>query len=124
MIKGIGIDMTTISEIKSIMQTKAFVSRTFTEEEQKNAEKSDCPEEYLATRFAAKEAVYKAIASNVKNKKFDMRIVETLNDKNGKPYINCSKELDLILKECSISNIHISITTEGDFATAFVIAEE
>lgn len=83
----------------------------------------DNRDEYLAARFAAKEAVFKAVAPLLQNQQFDLRIVETLNREDGSPYVNVTGKLETILEQANVQKLHISITTEGEYAAAFVIAE-
>ena len=126
MVRGIGVDTASISEIARLISIeksgKAFEQRFFTENERESASKRNDPAEYYATRFAAKEAVYKAIASLLVEKTFDLRLVEALNDTNGAPFIHINERFRHILQEACVNVLHISITTEGDFATAFVVA--
>lgn len=128
MIRGIGVDTVDIDEIRRFLNTealkKSFVTHTFTKEERLAAERCDDPPEYLATRFAVKEAVYKAVAHLTPEKTFDMRIVETLNREDGSPYISVSKPMAEVLKSSDTDILHISITTENHYATAFVIGEK
>lgn len=114
MIKGIGIDTVEISRIKKSLQIKGFLTNVFTKSEIDNCHGNI--EEYYATRFACKEAVFKAINKYLV---IDLRTIETLNREDGSPYVVMKDEY----KEAGISNIHISITTEMGTATAFVIAE-
>ena len=125
MIVGIGIDVVNISEIARYLDetNNAFLNHTFTRKEVENSKNTTNQAEYLATRFAAKEAVFKAVAHLTKNKSFDLRIVETLNDKDGYPFINACEELKLLLTQAIIKNLHVSITTEDNYATAMVVAE-
>lgn len=124
MIKGIGVDMVDIRDVKRYLQNPTFAKHTFTIQEQQEAEKRLNTAEYLATRFAAKEAVFKAIASNTLKKGFDFRIVETLNREDGSPEIIVNEALRVLLNQAGVKNLHISITTETDYAIAFVIAED
>ena len=86
MVKGVGIDLVDVNQLKELDErTKgAFFRRTFTTEEQRQAEM--CPDkyEYLATRFAAKEAVFKAVNGLLPVGSLDFRTIETLNEANGK----------------------------------------
>lgn len=125
MIRGIGIDMTSISEITAIQKrlSEGAFARMFTSKELAASCDALNPTEHLATRFAAKEAVFKAVAHLLNEKHFDLRLVETLNYDDGSPYINVNDRLRGILNRVGVSNLFISITTEGNFATAFVIAE-
>ena len=124
MIKGIGVDMTSVDEVERLLHVcgNAFINRTFTLKEIRTAEKSENSIEYFATRYAAKEAVFKAIAPSVEEP-FDFRIVETLNQKDGCPFVNTNNELGQILKKAGIEEILISITTESRFVIAFVIGQ-
>lgn len=83
MVKGIGIDMVDIREMEKCLKNPTFARHTFTVLEQQEAIKRANPTEYLATRFASKEAVFKAIANLTLEKGFDLRIVETLNREDG-----------------------------------------
>lgn len=125
MIRGIGIDTVTISEMARMMENMSdgALGRMFTGRELTAAHLSSDSAEYLATRFAAKEAVFKAVAHLLEEKHFDLRMVETLNRDDGSPYINIDGLMRGILNRAGVSHLHISITTEGDLATAFVIAE-
>jgi len=125
MIRGIGIDTVTISEMAGISEGvgAGAMARMFTAEELTSSGNTSNPAEYLATRFAAKEAVFKAVAPLLTGQYFDLRVVETLNRIDGSPYINIDDRLRDVLDRSGVHNLHISITTEGDLATAFVIAE-
>lgn len=101
----------------------AFIRHTFTQAERESAKERPRPEEYFATRFAAKEAVFKAMAHLLPDKIFDLRIVETLSHDDGSPFISTNAELRPLLELAEVDTLHISITTQDDFATAFVIAE-
>lgn len=114
MIKGIGIDTVDINRIKKSLEIKGFLTSTFTENEINNCHGN--VNEYYATRFAAKEALYKAINKYLS---VDLRTIETLNNSDGSPYIVMKKEYI----DAGISKIHISITTEANLASAFCIIE-
>ena len=107
MIKGIGIDVVEISRIRKSLSFKGFKKSTFTENEIKNVHGEEC--EYYATRFACKEAVFKAL-----QKEMDWRKIETLNREDGSPYVNIEGE----------GKIHISISTDAGMAVAFCVIEE
>ena len=110
MIIGIGIDAVDIKRMEKSLAIKGFKEKTFTAKEVLNCHGN--LNEYYATRFAAKEAVFKAIG-----KPKDWRLIETLNDENGKPYITYRQEFEGL-------NIHISITTETNLAIAYCVAEK
>ena len=122
---GIGVDMVDIAEIRRLLEPVdgAFFRRTFTEGERKAALGKKDMAEYLATRFAVKEAVFKAVGPRTKDKIFDYRRVETLNAPDGSPYVVVDDFLRPLLEEAGFREISVSITTEGPYAVAFVVAE-
>lgn len=124
MIKGIGVDTVYIPDIeKQFALGKRHLSHIFTERELAHAKEQAQPAEYLATRFAVKEAVFKAIAHLLPERRFDLRIVETDNHEDGCPFVCIHDGFAPIMERAGIFCIHVSITTEKDYATAFVIAE-
>lgn len=72
-----------------------------------------------AARFAAKEAIFKAISNILSNKyKIEWKDIEIINDKNGKPYVNINNI------ECAYSvEISMSHVKEYAIATALAIIE-
>lgn len=104
MILGIGTD---IVEHKRINLNIAKRILTKLEYEVFEAKNSDLQVEYLASRFAAKEAIVKAT-----NKEYMINQIEILNTKSGKPY--CS----------NIEGIQLSISHEQAYSVAFAIYEK
>ena len=109
MIIGIGVDTVQISRISKSLLIPSFISLTFTINEVNNLHGDEAT--YYATRFACKEAVFKALGI-----KMDWRQVETLNREDGSPYVVMREEYGNV-------RIHISITTEAGLATAFCVVE-
>ncbi|GFQ65637.1 holo-[acyl-carrier-protein] synthase [Trichonephila clavata] len=70
---------------------------------------------YFAKRFAAKEAFVKAQGTGF-SQGIIMKDIEIYSDVRGKPYIAVRK--DFISKDYKI---HLSLSDDGDYATAFVI---
>ena len=126
MIRGIGIDTVDIRRMEKALgngEPSPFELRVFTENERADAPEGLRRAAYFAARFAAKEAVFKAAAHLLPEKNFDLRIVETRHGENGFPYIYEEGPLGEILRKAGIARLHLSVTTEADLATAFVIAE-
>lgn len=125
MVLGIGMDLTEVKEVKRLAEEvgEAFVSKTFSKMEQKNFKNAAEPWEYLASRFAVKEAVFKALAHLTKDKTFDFRIVETWNHEDGSPYVKITPVLKGLMEEAGVKKLLVSVTHEKDYAGAFVIAE-
>lgn len=129
---GIGIDMVSIAEIARIageMDPKhperldAFVRRAFTPAEVELALARHNPAEFLAGRFAVKEAAFKALAPRTAEG-FDFRIIETLTAPSGAPVITIdAPKLQPVLAEAGVTELLVSITNEDDYAVAVVLAQ-
>ena len=128
MIRGIGVDTVDIRRIERMLEKEpepAFFRRVYTEKEKEMAPKTanlHVRAEYYAARFAAKEAVFKALGHLTSEKTFDLCMVETLHHPDGSPYVNTDGPLAPVLAAADVEGIHLSITTEGDYATAFEIS--
>ncbi len=81
---GIGVDIIEIKRIEKSIKNfgKDFLNKIFTENEIAYVKKYKFPNQHYAVRFAAKEAVYKALGL----KDVSWKNIEILNDKDGKPY--------------------------------------
>ena len=115
MIHGIGTDIVYIPRILRILQKygEKFLNRIYTKKEIELSRKYNSQEmraRYFAKRFAAKEAFVKARGSG---QGITMKDIEIYNDVRGKPYLTVSKDF--------ISKIHLSLSDDGDYATAFVV---
>ncbi|MBP2243242.1 holo-[acyl-carrier protein] synthase [Cytobacillus eiseniae] len=116
MISGIGIDIVELVRIKKIYSRQVkFINRILTKNEQLILEglTEDRKIEYIAGRFAAKEAFSKALGTGF-GSQLSFLDIEITKDKNGKPFI--SKPL----KE----GVHLSISHSKEYAVAQVIIEE
>ena len=103
-----------INRIKESLKIEGFRESVFSPNEIFN-EHGD-PSEYYATRFASKEAVYKAISKYID---IDLRTIETLNQIDGSPYVVYNE----VFSHIGIEKIHISITTESGLAMAYCVVE-
>ncbi|MFP3016209.1 MAG: holo-[acyl-carrier-protein] synthase [Wolbachia sp.] len=115
MIHGIGTDIVYIPRVSRILQKygEKFLNRIYTEKEIELSRKYNSQEmraRYFAKRFAAKEAFVKARGSG---QGIIMKDIEIYSDVRGKPYIAVRKDF--------LSKIHLSLSDDGDYATAFVI---
>ena len=115
-----GTDIIEISRIKkSIEDTDGkFIERVFTPKEIEYCEKKNTQKyQHYAARFAAKEAVFKAISCKLENKvEISWQDIEILNDNTGRPYV---KILNSNLN--NITNIDISLSHCKEYAIANVV---
>ena len=116
-IYGIGTDIIEISRIEiSINRTKTFKEKVYTKNEIEHIEKKRNPYASYAGRFAAKEAVSKALGTGVRN--FSLRDIEILNDELGKPNIILYNNLNDFTKKFVFQ---VSISHSKKYAVSMVI---
>ena len=128
MIVGIGTDICDIRRIENSIEKfgERFLNKTFTESEQAYCDCKARPAMSYAKRFAAKEAVAKALASD-ETGPLSWTSVEVQNDPSGRPIVVLKKDAKarsaLRCPEGHQMNIHLSLSDDYPYATAFAIAE-
>ena len=114
-----GVDIIEISRIKQSIESLGdkFVNKIYTKNEIKYCEsKGKSKYEHYAARFAVKEAAFKAVSEQVKDKyEISWKDIETINDQNGRP-----KTEILFLNSTNIENIDVSISHCKEYAIANV----
>ena len=126
MILGVGTDIVDARRIgKSIDQfADTFIDRIFTTAERAAADATSQPQAYFAKRFAAKEAVYKAL-SGAGVSGLGWQQAETLSLPNGTPVMSltgqCKTALEALTPDGYKAQISISLSDEPPYALAFVI---
>ena len=126
MILGVGTDIVDARRIaKSIDRfTNKFTARIFTKAERVAAAATSQPQAYFAKRFAAKEAVYKAL-SGAGVSGLSWQQAETLSLPNGAPVValtgECKMALEALTQEGYKAQTSISLSDEPPYALAFVI---
>ena len=110
MISGTGVDITEVNRIKKAVEKwgNTFLSRVFTEGELVNAKTRGSLYQHLAGRFAAKEAVFKALG----DEELNWKDIEILNDKTGKPsckFLNAKGAgMDVIVSISHVKNYAVA----------------
>jgi holo-[acyl-carrier protein] synthase len=122
MIYGIGIDIVKIDRMKSAVEKwgRKFLQRIFTENEIAYCYEKKEPYLSLSVRFAAKEALIKAIAWETPVSLTD---IEVMNYGSGRPFIKVKGNLEAFFKEKSIRCAHLSLSHEHEFGIASVVIE-
>ena len=123
MILKTGIYVIEVERIKENIEKhgKTFLNRVFTEKEIQYCEDRNVQKfQSYAGKFAAKEAIFKAVSAFLDNK-FDIewKDIEVLNDDNGRPFVILSDELCGKLNY----NIDISISHIKEIAVASVVMQ-
>lgn len=123
-IVGIGTDIVEIKRIEKSFSKfgERFAHRILSEAEMASKSFQYQPVHYLAKRFAAKEAIMKALGTGLaRGIRFDDFSV--LNDDQGKPVVLIQGKAKELMEQMGIKNLHISISDEKKQAIAFAIAE-
>lgn len=122
MIRGIGTDIIENARIlKSILRYgRQFLDRLFTQREQEYCNRHVHKERHYAGRFAAKEAIAKALGTGI-GKELAWHDIEILNDAAGKPEVIPSPRLAERLQGDAII---LSVSHCHDYATAVALWEE
>lgn len=123
MVFGIGVDIVKVERVKEAVQRwgDKFTDRLFTQGELSYCFGRHNPYISLSARFAAKEAVVKAISSGIP---FSFREAEVVNSPGGQPILKVRGRLAEFLKEKGVVNIHLSLSHENEFAVAYVLLEK
>ena len=120
-----GVDLVHIPRVVAALERhgKRFIERVFTPREV--AAGHGLPHE-LAARFAAKEAVAKALGVGMRVMARDgvgFLEVETLRDLRGKPVVVLSGRAAARAQELGLSEWAVSLSHEREYAIAFVVAQ-
>ncbi|MDO5043706.1 MAG: holo-ACP synthase [Coriobacteriia bacterium] len=119
---GVGLDIVPIERIERAMnRTPGFIDYVFTSAEQKYCNKKALPQVHYAARFAAREAVLKALGCGIFSG-IKMKDLEVLLDKNGAPYMEFSGRAKQIMDEKGIVSVQISLSHTSELAIANAVA--
>jgi holo-[acyl-carrier protein] synthase len=114
-IVGVGVDVVDVARFEqSLRRTPGLRNRLFTESERDLAPRS------LAARFAAKEALAKALGAPRGLLWTDAEIRRAAD---GRPSLHVSGTVEVAAKRLGVAHWHVSLSHDGGIATAIVIAE-
>lgn len=119
MIFGIGIDVVEVERLESSMAEfgERFASRVFTEAERAYCESQKRPAIHYAARFAAKEAVAKALGTGI-GKDLSWLDMEIRRRDSGEPEVFLSGNGAKFAKDKHLGQIKISLTHAQHYAAA------
>jgi|WetSurSiteA1Bulk_404760.scaffolds.fasta_scaffold83252_2 holo-[acyl-carrier protein] synthase len=120
-IQGIGVDVIDMQRIrKTIEETgDAFLRKLFTDAEIAYCRSKKMPHQHFAARFAAKEAVSKALQTGWSGV-FRWKDVEVVNEPSGAPKIILHNDVAVVLKN---STVHLTISHTETTVVAFAVIE-
>ena len=121
---GIGTDIVQTKRIKRLMDKfpTGFVERILHKNELEAYKDFKNPTSYVARRFAAKEAVAKALGTGIA-KGVSFHDIEISNTEDGKPVLTLYGDTLDIAQKLGVQKNHISISDEKTYAIAYVILE-
>jgi len=122
MIKGVGVDIVELKRFKGLLQKgkERFINRYFTSDEIAYCNDKMKKHIHYAGKFAAKEALYKALHLTWK-KGFQWKHISITNNEQGAPEAIISDTVMEIARKQLINAIHLSISHSNEYAVAFVI---
>jgi holo-[acyl-carrier protein] synthase len=120
-IVSVGIDVVLVDRFtRALQRTPLLGDRLFTDAERLTSSGNPRSAESLAVRFAAKEAVAKALGAPSGLHWHDCEIV---TDPDGRPWLTVSGTVASAAAELGITKWHLSLSHDGGIASAMVVAE-
>jgi holo-[acyl-carrier protein] synthase len=123
-IHGIGVDMVDIRRVARGLERYGprFARRILSESEYRLYHGNPRQASFLAKRFAAKEALVKALGTGFRDG-VSLRNITVENDDLGKPLLLYSEPLQAEFHRHGITHSHLSLADEQDYALAYVVLE-
>lgn len=121
-VRGVGVDAVDIERFRQVLARRPLLAeRLFTEEERAYAARAVDPGPRLAVRFAAKEAVLKALGVGIGAASF--RDVEVVRAGSGRPALALAGSAATLAAGRGVTRWHLSLSHTGTLAVASVVAE-
>ena len=121
MITGLGVDIVEIDRMRQALERHPRMKeRLFSAEERAYCDKRSRPEVHYALRFAAKEAVLKALGTGFAGMRFTD--VEVVRENSGRPVPRLSGRADEQAEALGIVEMHLSLSFTHSTAVASAVA--
>ena len=118
MIHGIGIDVLKAERVDRVLAR--FIDRLLMPAEREQFARTRRPERFLAMRFAAKEAIVKAMGTGFANGVW-IRDVGCVQNRLGKPEVVYSARGELLRRQLGIGEGHVTLTDEAGLVVAVAV---
>jgi holo-[acyl-carrier protein] synthase len=122
-ILGVGIDIVECLRIAQMIERhgELFITRVYTDHEIEYCSARKAATQHYAGRWAAKEAVLKALGTGWR-RGIAWRDIEIRNDRSGAPTVQLRGGAHDVMEQAGIRQLHVSISHCRSFAVAYVIA--
>jgi holo-[acyl-carrier protein] synthase len=123
-ILGTGIDIVECLRIAQMIERhgELFITRVYTDHEIEYCSARKAATQHYAGRWAAKEAVLKALGTGWR-RGISWRDIEIRNDAKGAPTVKLRGGARDVMRAAHIGHLHVSISHCRNFAVAYVVAE-
>ena len=119
---GLGVDIVEIARMRAILaRTPSFASRVYSEEERAYCDATATPEVHYATRFAAKEAVLKALGTGF-SQGIGVRDIEVKRNAKGRPYVVLAGRAKEAARQRGVRELPLSLSYTHTDAVACAMA--
>ena len=119
---GIGVDMLEIARMEKVLARRpSFANRVFTEEERAYCNKTARPAQHYAARFAAREAVLKALGTGF-SEGIGIKDVSVGKDQRGRPVAILAGRAAEVASERGIQEVALSLSRTHEVAVANAVA--
>jgi holo-[acyl-carrier protein] synthase len=124
-IVGTGIDIVECLRIAQMIERhgELFITRVYTDAEIEYCTARKAATQHYSGRWAAKEAVLKALGTGWR-RGISWRDIEIRNDRKGAPMVNLRAGARDVMEKAGIRKLHVSISHCRSFAVAHVVAED
>lgn len=124
MIIGIGVDIAEIARFDTLSDRfgERFARRVLTADELLEYRRRKHSSAYLATRFAAKEAVAKACGTGI-GAELGFHSMQIDKDESGKPVLRFLEDANALVERLQIRNARISLSDERHYVVAMALLE-
>lgn len=125
MIIGIGTDIVEVIRMEAMLgeHGESFIEKIFTDQEKEESGKRKEPAQYFAGRWAAKEALSKALGCGF-GAQCSWKDITILNADSGKPELTLTGTALRTSQKLGVNSIHLSISHEKHYACASVVLEQ
>ncbi len=120
-IHKVGTDLVEVSRIENLLrENEALQQSVFTQEELRYSRRKHYPFQHFAARFAAKEAVFKALGTGLSGD-LDWCEVEVRNERSGKPILRLSGTTAIKANDLGVVDSFVSLSHTEQYAIALVL---